>query len=400
MAEKKIVIIGGGIIGLSTALVLTKRLPQYQVCVFEKEREVAPHQTGHNSGVIHSGIYYKPGSLKARFCVEGARHMLDFCKTHDIAHRITGKVVVATSPEELPRLEELYRRGVANGVGGVEKIGPQRLKEIEPHTTGIAALWVPGTGIVDYRAVCQKMMALVENQGGKIYLGTQVTAANQEGSSWWVQTTREHIECRFLVNCSGLHTDRTAKNCGSNPEEKIVPFRGEYYRLTSASERLVKGLIYPVPDPEFPFLGVHFTHFMAGGVEAGPNAVLAFKREGYKKTDVSLHDMWDTFSYPGFWKLSMKYPKTAFYESYRSWNRGAFVKALQKLVPEISDKDLQTGGSGVRAQALNSQGHLLDDFRFTEAPSALHVLNAPSPAATASLPIGKYIAEKVAGLIF
>lgn len=391
----KIIIIGGGIVGLAAAHDLINQLPDASITLVEKEPAVAGHQTGHNSGVIHSGLYYKPGSFKAKLCVQGAREMAAFCAAQKLPYKITGKVVVATTEGEIPRLEELHRRGVANGIPGMERIGPERLREIEPHAAGVAALWVPGTGIVDYRAVSQRLGEMISAQGAALKLGVQALGAVRGDRGWTVHTTEGDLQADFLVNCGGLHSDRVAAFCGTRPDVRIVPFRGEYYKLRPEAESLVKGLIYPVPDPTFPFLGVHFTRFVHGGVEAGPNAVLALKREGYKKSDVSLRDAADTFLYPGFWKLARRHMDTGWEEIVRSFSRRAFARSLQRLVPAVQETDLLPGGSGVRAQALAPDGALVDDFRFLEGPGALHVLNAPSPAATASLPIGRLIGEKV-----
>lgn len=358
-----IAIVGGGIVGLATAWALRDLRP----VVFEKERSVGRHQTGHNSGVIHSGIYYKPGSYKAKLCVDGADRMRRFCREHSIPHEICGKVIVATDPSELPRLEELHRRGTANGVA-VERISPERLKEIEPHARGIAALHVPGTGIVDYVAVARTLASAVE-----VRTGIRVESTSQ-------------LRAKLVINCAGLHSDRLARS-----RTKIVPFRGEYYELHRTS--LVKGLIYPVPDPAFPFLGVHFTRMVGGGVEAGPNAVLAFRREGYRWGDFSLRDTLETLGYRGFRRLARKHWRMGLMEIWRSWSKPAFVRALQRLVPEVRSEDLVPAGAGVRAQALDPEGSLVEDFRIEERPGEIHVLNAPSPAATASLAIGEHIAR-------
>jgi L-2-hydroxyglutarate oxidase len=389
-----IVIIGGGIVGLATGLKILERDPAKKICVLEKENEVGAHQTGNNSGVIHSGLYYKPGSSKAKTCVEGARRMVEFCKTHGIAHDICGKVVVATSEAELPALAELLRRGQANGVPGILEIGPERLREIEPHVAGIKALWVPGTGIVDYPAVTRKYAELITKAGGTVRTGTRATKIQRTSDGEeLISTNTGEIRAKQIVNCCGLHSDRVARMGGANPGAKIVPFRGEYYKLAPASHHLVKGLIYPVPDPRFPFLGVHFTRMIAGGVEAGPNAVLALKREGYTRLSFSPGDALDTFTYSGFWRMAAKYWRTGFGEFHRSFSKAAFVRALQKLIPEIQAKDLEDGGAGVRAQALLPDGAMVDDFKIVREAGAIHVLNAPSPAATASLCIGEQIAE-------
>ncbi len=395
MTDPQVVVIGGGIVGLSTALALTKASPPVRPLVLEKERDVAAHQTGHNSGVIHSGIYYKPGSLKARYTVAGARQLVEFCKAEGIAHDICGKVVVATDESELPRLEELHRRGVANEVpGGVELIGPERLREIEPHAAGIRALHVPATGIVDYIGVARRYAELVRERGGEVRTGVRVTALKRDSGEWAIETDAGVIRARRLINCAGLYSDEVARRAGCRPPVRIVPFRGEYYKLAPQRESLVKGLIYPVPDPAFPFLGVHFTRMIRGGVEAGPNAVLSFKREGYRKTDFDAREAWGTLSFPGFWRLASKYWRTGAGEFYRSFSKAAFVRALQRLLPELRAADLQPGGSGVRAQAIEPSGVLVDDFSIQAIDGIIHVLNAPSPAATASLPIGQAIADQ------
>jgi L-2-hydroxyglutarate oxidase len=388
-------VIGGGIVGLSTAMALLKKFPGRSLVVLEKEKVIAAHQTGRNSGVLHSGIYYKPGSLKARLCVEGSQEMLAFCRENGVAHEITSKVVVATEEKEVPALEELLRRGTANGVAGLEMVGPERLKELEPHAVGLKALWVPASGIVDYIGVCEKMRAAIEKMGGVLRTATEFKGAQRENGKWAVRTSQGDLQAAYLVNCGGLQSDRVTRKSGAVPPAKIVPFRGEYYQLKSEAWPLVRNLIYPVPNPLFPFLGVHFTRMIAGGVEAGPNAVLALKREGYGKFSFSLWDSLETFLYPGFWKLAWRYGGEGMKEIHRSLSKGAFVRALQKLVPEIEGRHLETGESGIRAQALDLTGALVDDFRFLEAEGALHVLNAPSPAATASLPIGREIAAKV-----
>jgi L-2-hydroxyglutarate oxidase len=327
--------------------------------------------------------------------VEGQKEMLAFCRENGVAHEVTGKVVVVTQEGEFSALEELFRRGSANGVPGLEMIGPERLKEIEPHATGLKALWVPGSGIVDYVGVCEKMREKIEKMGGVLKTSTEFLGAERQVGKWVVRTSQGEVQIKFLVNCGGLQSDRVTRKSGSPPSARIVPFRGEYYRLKPEAWSLVKNLIYPVPNPLFPFLGVHFTRMVAGGVEAGPNAVLALKREGYDKFSFNLWDALETLTYPGFWKLAWRYGGEGMKEVHRSLSKGAFVKALQKLVPEVQAHHLETGGAGVRAQALDLSGGLLDDFRFLEKEGALHVLNAPSPAATASLPIGREIASKV-----
>jgi (S)-2-hydroxyglutarate dehydrogenase len=391
-----IAIVGGGIVGLATGLRLLERSPGTRLCVLEKENELAAHQTGNNSGVIHSGLYYKPGSAKAKTCIAGAKLMVEFCQKHKIAHEICGKVVVATNEPELPALAELLRRGTANGVAGITEIGPERLREIEPHSAGVKALWVPGTGIVDFPAVAWKYGELITAAGGQVKTGTRVNAISRStDDDKIIATSSGEFRAKLVVNCGGLHCDRVARLSGAKSTAKIVPFRGEYYKLVKSSVKLVKGLIYPVPDARFPFLGVHFTRMIAGGVECGPNAVLALKREGYSRLSFSLRDSFDTLTYGGFWKMARKYWRTGFGEMYRSFSKAAFVRALQKLLPEIQAGDLEDGGAGVRAQALQPDGAMVDDFLIVREEGAIHVLNAPSPAATASLAIGNEIAQLV-----
>jgi (S)-2-hydroxyglutarate dehydrogenase len=388
-----IVIIGGGIVGLSTAMHATRALPQVRLLLVEKEDAVARHQSGHNSGVIHSGIYYKPGSLKARFCVEGAAAMVEFCREHNLPHEICGKVIVATREDEIPRLHVLLERGQANGLAGVRLLQQGEVREIEPHCSALLGILVPSTGIADYAAVSRKYAEIVIAQGGTVSTGTEVKRVSPRDSQMMVETTRGTFSAKYVINCAGLHSDRVSRMAGQKPEVKIVPFRGEYYFLIPEREHLVRTLIYPVPDPKFPFLGVHFTRRIQGGVDAGPNAVLALKQEGYKRTDFSLRDLAGTLAYPGFWHMAGKYWRDGASEYYRSLSKKAFVKALQQLVPEIVSSDLVPGGSGVRAQAVRPDGSLVDDFQFVLADKMLHVWNVPSPAATASLPIGRHIVE-------
>lgn len=388
-----IVIIGGGIVGLSTAMHALHALPRLRLLLVEKEDAVARHQTGHNSGVIHSGIYYKPGSLKAKLCVEGAAAMVEFCREHKLPYEVCGKVIVATTQEEIPRLETLWERGQANGLAGLRKLSQQELREIEPHCSGLLGVLVPSTGITDYAAVSRKYAEIVAAQGGTVSTGTEVRCVVPRGAEMMVETTRGTFAAKYVINCAGLHSDRVSRMAGQKPEVQIVPFRGEYYDLVPERTHLVRTLIYPVPDPKFPFLGVHFTRRIQGGVDAGPNAVLAFKREGYKRTDINLKDFAGTLTYPGFWRMAGKYWRDGFSEYYRSLSKRAFVKALQQLVPEIVSSDLVADGSGVRAQAVRPDGSLVDDFQFVQAERMLHVWNVPSPAATASLPIGRHIVE-------
>lgn len=390
----QVAIIGGGIIGTSTALNLLK-IRDVSVIVIEAEEKLAAHQTGHNSGVIHSGIYYKPGSLKAQNCTVGREMMYKFCEEQGIKHERCGKIIIAVKPNEIHLLDELELRGKANGLKGLKRLQPEEIKEHEPSVSCIAGLFVPETGIVDYTQVTEAFGDLIMKSGGAFKKNSEFLSLEKDGNDLILQTSNGDIRTKFLVNCAGLYSDRIAKLCGVNPGLQIIPFRGEYYKLRIKSENLVKNLVYPVPDPDFPFLGVHFTRMIKGGVEAGPNAVLAFKREGYLKKNFSVADVSRMLLYPGFWKMAAKYYKMGFGEFYRSYNKTAFVKALQKLIPEIGYDDVYPAGSGVRAQALEPDGRLVDDFRIVEAEKMIHVLNAPSPAATASLSIGKTIAEKI-----
>lgn len=396
-----VTIVGAGIVGLATATDLVKRRPDLKLAVLDKEDHIAAHQTGHNSGVIHAGLYYKPGSQKAKMSVEGSRSMIEFCQEHNLPYELCGKVVVATSEQELPRLDQLYARGTANGVPGLCKLSAKEVLEREPHAAGVAGLLSPRTGIVDYKAVCRTYAQLVEHGGGEIRLRTRVTGLEQRPGELVVRTAGNEIHTKSLINCAGLECDVIARMTGSTQGTRIVPFRGEYYELSPESQKLVHGLIYPVPDPSFPFLGVHFTKKISGSVEAGPNAVLAFAREGYRKTDFSPAYVAGLVAFPGFWAMATRYWRTGLGEFYRSWNKLAFARALQKLLPEITAKDLKPGGAGIRAQAMDSKGNLLDDFRIIETPNIIHVLNAPSPAATVSLVIGRAIVDmalKVFGL--
>lgn len=387
-------VIGGGIVGLSVALALTDRFPGLDVRVLDKEATLAHHQTGHNSGVLHSGLYYAPGSLKARLAVRGRREMVAFCEQHGISHDVCGKVVVATRPEELPVLDELHERGIANGVANT-RLGPEELHEHEPHASGLAALHVPSTGIVDFVAVCETMARLIEERGGEIRLGTRVEAIGATGRGLRVRTSAGDLLPRLVVNCGGLQSDRVARTAGADPGMQIVPFRGEYYKLVPERSHLVRQLIYPVPDPSFPFLGVHFTRMIHGGVEVGPNAVLALAREGYRWREIDLGDLLETLRYSGFRKLARKYWRTGLGEMWRSVSKAGFVRALQRLVPDVGPADLERVPAGVRAQALRPDGGLVDDFAIVDSGPIVHVLNAPSPAATASLPIGASVVDKL-----
>jgi len=387
-------VIGGGIVGLSVAMALLRKQPGIHVVVLEKEPQLAFHQSGRNSGVIHSGIYYKPGSLKARFARAGNRSMIQFCEEHGIPHDVCGKVIVATSERELPLLDNLYRRGVANGIE-VAQLSREEVREIEPNVRCLKGIRVPSTGIVNYREVCATYAGLIQSDGGVVKTSAEVTEIRRSGGSHLLETAVGDIETRFLVNCGGLQSDRIARRAGLDPGARIIPFRGEYYELVPQKRDLVKGLIYPVPDPVFPFLGVHFTRMIDGSVHAGPNAVLAFRREGYRKTDFGLGAVLETLTYPGFWQLARKHYKEGFGEMHRSLSKKAFVKSLQRLIPEIRSEDLLPTTAGVRAQALRPDGELVEDFLMVHGPDSIHVCNAPSPAATASLEIGIAVAEQI-----
>lgn len=388
----KIAVIGGGIVGLATAYRLLERYPAIQLLLLEKESGPGRHQTGNNSGVLHCGLYYKPGSTKARLAVQGIRRMVDFCRQHKVPYELCGKIVIATEAEEIPRLNALLERGVANGLDGLELLGPEQIREYEPHAAGVAGIRVPQEGIVDFPAVANAMVIEIRARGGEIQFSSEVTRL-REANGWRIGTKSGDYEADFLINCAGLHCDRLSKMAGNSDRTQIVPFRGEYYKLRQDRQDLVRNLIYPVPDPKFPFLGVHFTRLIHGGVEAGPNAVLAFAREGYRLTDVSLRDMIDTVTYPGFWRFLRRYPTMCWEEFRRSLSKALFCRSLQRLVPEIQMGDLAQGGAGVRAQALSPSGELVQDFHFVSQTRALHVLNAPSPAATASLAIADDIID-------
>jgi L-2-hydroxyglutarate oxidase LhgO len=388
-------VVGGGVVGLATAMRLLEGRPGLRLALLEKEGGLAQHQTGNNSGVLHSGLYYKPGSEKAKLSVNGLRQMVAFCQQHRIRHEICGKIVVATSPEELPRLENLWERGNQNGLQGLRKLTPSEIKEIEPHATGVAAIHVPQEGIVDYPGVSNTLGELVRKAGGDVRLNTGCLRLTSEAGTWTAHTNGGELEARFVVTCAGLHSDRVVRASGQKPGAKIIPFRGEYYKIKPERQHLVRNLIYPVPDPKFPFLGVHFTRLIGGGVEAGPNAVLAFAREGYRWTNLNLRDLAESLLFPGLWRFLVNYPSMCGYEIRRSFSKREFCRSLQKLVPEIQASDLETGGAGVRAQAMTPDGKLVDDFHFEEGPGILHVVNAPSPAATAALAIGQKIAERV-----
>jgi L-2-hydroxyglutarate oxidase len=386
-------IIGGGIVGLATAYQMLKKKPGLKLAVIEKEKSVAAHQTGHNSGVIHSGLYYKPGSLKATNCLRGYEMLIQFCDTYGIPYDLCGKLVVATSEAEIPELEKLYQRGLENGLTRITKITQQEANAIEPHLKVVAGLNVPYTGIIDYTMVCEKLAELVTEMGGEIFTNHKVEKIQIASDFATIETTVKTFETEMYINCAGLYSDKVAGLTQKSLDTRIIPFRGEYYMLKPEKRYLVKNLIYPVPDPNFPFLGVHFTRMIDGGVEAGPNAVFAFQREGYRMSDVNLEEMFESLAWPGFRKVMMKYWKTGIGEYYRSFSKAAFTKALQKLVPEVQEDDLIPAEAGVRAQACDRLGGLLDDFKIIEESHAIHILNAPSPAATSSLSIGLTIAE-------
>ena len=391
-----VVLVGGGIVGLATGYKLVSARPDLKIAILEKESQLAKHQTANNSGVIHSGLYYKPGSLKAINCINGYHELVNFCQEEKIPYEITGKVVVATRESQRPLLKMLLDRGLENGLTGTRQITLEELKEYEPYCTGVGAIHVPQTGIVDYLQVALAYGRKIMQQGGGIFLEHKVLEINKKDSINYIETSKGTFQAKLVVNCAGLYSDKVARmNDESIDDVKIIPFRGEYFKLKEDREYLVKNLIYPVPDPNFPFLGVHFTRMKKGGVEAGPNAVLAFKREGYKKTDVNLAELAETLAWPGFQKVAGKYWKTGLGELYRSFSKAAFTKALQELIPEIQESDLVEGGAGVRAQACDRTGGLLDDFAIRESEFAINVLNAPSPAATSSLSIGGTVAEMV-----
>ena len=387
------VIIGGGIVGLASAYHILKQQPHAKLALLEKESAVAAHQTGHNSGVIHSGIYYKPGSLKAQNCIDGYNMMVDFCAEHGIKFDLCGKLIVAVNDSELPELEKLYNRGHENGLTKISYVSKEQIADYEPHLNGVKAIHVPYTGIIDYTEVCEKLAELVTQMGGEIYLNHKAEDIIVEQDYTQIVTPFKTFTTSTLVNCAGLYCDKVAELAGEKIDTKIIPFRGEYFMLKPEKRYLVKNLIYPVPDPNFPFLGVHFTRMIHGDIEAGPNAVFAFKREGYLKSDVDLEEMFESLAWPGFQKVAAKYWKTGIGEFYRSFSKSAFTKALQRLIPEVQEDDLITAESGVRAQACDRSGGLLDDFKIIERANAIHVLNAPSPAATSSLSIGKTIAS-------
>jgi L-2-hydroxyglutarate oxidase len=398
MKSVDVAVIGGGIVGMATAMALLERHPGLTLAVLEKETSLAAHQTGHNSGVIHSGLYYKPGSLKARTCSSGRDALYHFCAEHGIAHERCGKIVVATSNEEVAALDALEQRGRENGLEGLERLDNRSLRSYEPHAAGVAGLFVPQTGIVDYSVVTGAYADVVRSHGGLIYTSCEVQRVNVQQAGFLLGASQGELPCRFLVNCAGLQSDLVARRCGVSSDVRIVPFRGEYFEVVPGRCNLVKNLIYPVPDPAFPFLGVHFTRMAGGGLEAGPNAVLAFKREGYGRFSFSLRDTVEMFLFAGFRTLARRYWRVGMQEYRRSFSKRMFVRDLRRLVPELRAEDVRPGGAGVRAQAVDSHGRLLDDFCLVDGPNMIHVLNAPSPAATASISIGQEIAEHAADI--
>ena len=395
IGPQDLAIIGGGIVGLATAYRFQRLNPGARIRIYEKESAVAQHQSSHNSGVLHSGLHYKPGSLKAKLAVSGIRQMVTFCQRFRIEHEICGKVVVAVTEEEVPRLKDLLERGTANGLSGLRWLDAKGIREIEPHAAGVAGIHVPEEGIVDYSSVCRALEEEIKASGGEILVDHPVTGLDFSRGKWHIETPAGDDETEFVINCAGLFSDRIYALTGRKRSTRIVPFRGEYFKLSDEGAHLVKSLIYPVPDPQFPFLGVHFTRLIHGGIEAGPNAVLATKREGYKMSDFAMGDVIDTFAFGGFWKFLAKYPSTSFYEFKRSLSRAEFCRSLQRLVPEIESKHLSPGGSGVRAQAIAADGSLVHDFELVRVESSLHLLSAPSPAATASLAIADYILDQI-----
>ncbi len=390
-----VAIAGAGIVGLASALQLSQQRPHLRICILEKERDVAMHQSSHNSGVIHSGIYYAPGSLRAQNCLRGYNLLLDFCQKYDVAYDVCGKIIVAVNQEELGQLEKIWQRGIANGMKGLKRIGPEEIHEIEPHVQALEGIWVPQTGIIDYETVAHKYKALLLEQGVDILNRHQVTGLRKNPNHIVVETAAQTIHCRYFINCAGLYSDKIAQMSGEDSSLQILPFRGEYYDLIPGKQHLVRNLIYPVPNPAFPFLGVHFTRMIRGGIEAGPNAVLAFRREGYSRYDLNIKELYEIIRFSGFQKIARKYWQTGWEEMKRSYVKAHFVKALQRLIPEITSADLVPGRSGVRAMACDSKGNLSDDFLIYEQARILNVCNAPSPAATASLAIGETIAGRL-----
>ncbi len=391
--QQDIIIIGGGIVGLATALKIKQKSPEKSVLLLEKESKLAQHQTGNNSGVIHSGVYYKPGSLKAKNCIDGYNQLLKFCDEEGVAYDLCGKIIVATAPSELANLSMIEERGKANGLSNLKRLTQEEVKEHEPYINGIAGIHVPQTGIIDYTAVSLKYAEKFEVLGGEIRLGRKVVDIQSKNGNTTVVTEKESFQTKLIVNCAGLFSDKIARLTSDKLDLKIIPFRGEYFMIKPEKQYLIRNLVYPVPDPNFPFLGVHFTRMINGGIEAGPNAVLAFKREGYRKSLFNLMELGESLAWPGFQKVAMKYWKTGFGEMYRSFSKSAFTKALQKLLPDITESDLVPGGAGVRAQACDRNGGLIDDFLILEEENAINVCNAPSPAATSSLSIGDHVSD-------
>ena len=395
MTARRITIVGGGIVGLATAFKLGRRMPDARITVLEKESAVGRHQTGNNSGVLHCGLYYKPGSAKARLAVSGIQEMADFCRENGVPHDICGKLVVAADESQLPQLHALHERGRQNGLRGLQVLQAGQMREFEPHVGGVAALRVPQEGIVDFPKVCEVLLKKIEGQGGRVVTSAKVTALRSTTNGWLAETAAGGFETDFLVNCAGLHCDRVSELAGERREVRIVPFRGQYYKLKPDRQFLVRNLIYPLPDPQYPFLGVHFTRLIEGGIEAGPNAALAFAREGYRRTDVNVRDLWDALSFGGLWRFLAKHKRMCWEEIKCTFSKRAFCHALQRLVPEVREADLDEGGAGVRAQAMSPDGALVQDFHFVRRNRILHVLNAPSPAATASLAIGGEIVRQI-----
>lgn len=393
MQKTDIILIGGGIVGLATAYQILETNPKLKIRLLEKENQVAKHQTGNNSGVIHSGVYYKPKSLKAQNCINGYRMLLDFCNKEEIDYELCGKIIVAANKDEIPALNNIFKRGQENGLQGIKKITPEQIKEHEPYCVGVDGIFVPQAGIIDYKVVANKMAQKIQEKGGVIEFGQKVIGIQTVNGTSTVQTEKTTFEAKLVINCAGLYSDKIAKFSNPKLDIQIIPFRGEYYKLKEEKNYLLKGLIYPVPNPDFPFLDVHLTKQIGGGIEAGPNAVLAYRREGYKKTDFNLAEFWEILAWSGFRTVAAKYWKTGLGELYRSYSKKAFTQALQKLVPEVKQEDLIKGKAGVRAQACDRQGNLLDDFKIIESPNVIDVCNAPSPAATSSLAIGKSISE-------
>jgi L-2-hydroxyglutarate oxidase len=394
-ATYDMVVIGAGIVGLASALQMLRQRPDLKLAVIDKESEVAAHQSGHNSGVIHSGIYYTPGGSKAINCLRGYGLLLEFCEQYEVPYDLCGKVIVATSQEERPLLRKIFERGQQNGLEGIRMISAEEVKEKEPYVRAVEGIWVPQTGIVDYAVVARKYAQLLEEAGATLLLGHKVLNIRQDADRLTVETDRGPIGADRLVSCAGLYADKVAEMTGMHTDVRIIPFRGEYYVLSKEKEHYVNNLIYPVPDPNFPFLGVHYTRMMRGGIEAGPNAVLAFRREGYSRWDLNAKELWETLSYSGFRALAVRHWKKGMGEIYRSYSKAAFVRALQHLIPDIGMNDLRRGNAGVRAQAIDPQGNLVDDFLILENERVVNVCNAPSPAATSSLAIGEQVAARV-----